>query len=157
MAKKFRTIIDPTKVIVDNETGEVVSAVAKRVCDTQEEFIKIYLNSIDDLISLDNRMFQVLMVCLREAKFCDEKNQDGNTISNFKDFKDKCRTLIGKELSDQAINMYMSRLTSAQILIRKGRGEFILNPRYFVKGQMTPKTRLQLVVEYEGKVTPHVT
>jgi len=38
-----------------------------------------------------------------------------------------------------------------QILIRKSRGMFVLNPRYFVKGQMTPKTRLQLVVEYEGK------
>lgn len=151
MAKKFRTIIDPTKVIVDNETGEVVSAVAKRVCDTQEEFIKIYLNSIDDLISLDNRMFQVLMVCLREAKFCDDKNQDGNTLYNFKDFKEKCRKLIDNELSDKAINMYVSRLASMQILIRKSRGMFVLNPRYFVKGQMTPKTRLQLVVEYEGK------
>ena len=151
MAKKFRTVIDPTKVIVDNETGEVVSAVAKRVCDTQEEFIKIYLNSIDDLISLDNRMFQVLMVCLREAKFCDDKNQDGNTLYNFKDFKDKCRQLIDNELSDKAINMYVSRLATMQILIRKSRGEFVLNPRYFVKGQMTQKTRLQLVVEYEGK------
>jgi hypothetical protein len=151
MAKKFRTIIDPTKVIVDNETGEVVSAVAKRVCDTQEEFIKIYLNSIDDLISLDNRMFQVLMVCLREAKFCDNKNQDGNTLYNFKDFKDKCRKLIDNELSDKAINMYVSRLASMNILVRKSRGEFVLNPRYFVKGQMTPKTRLQLIVEYEGK------
>jgi hypothetical protein len=151
MPKKFRTVIDPTKVIVDNETGEVISAVAKRVCDTQEEFIKIYLNSIDDLISLDNRMFQVLMVCLREAKFCDEKNQDGNTLYNFKDFKDKCRNLIDPELSDKAINMYVSRLASMQILIRKSRGMFVLNPRYFVKGQMTPKTRLQLVVEYEGK------
>ena len=151
MAKKFRTVIDPTKVIVDNKTGEVVSAVAKRVCDTQEEFIKIYLNSIDDLISLDNRMFQVLMVCLREAKFCDDKNQDGNTLYNFKDFKDKCRQLIDNELSDKAINMYVSRLATMQILIRKSRGEFVLNPRYFVKGQMTQKTRLQLVVEYEGK------
>jgi hypothetical protein len=151
MAKKFRTIIDPTKVIVDNETGEAISAVAKRVCDTQEEFIKIYLNSIDDLISLDNRMFQVLMVCLREAKFCDDKNQDGNTLYNFKDFKDKCRKLIDNELSDKAINMYVSRLASMNILVRKSRGEFVLNPRYFVKGQMTPKTRLQLVVEYEGK------
>jgi len=151
MPKKFRTVIDPTKVIVDNETGEVISAVAKRVCDTQEEFIKIYLNSIDDLISLDNRMFQVLMVCLREAKFCDDKNQDGNTLYNFKDFKEKCRKLIDNELSDKAINMYVSRLASMQILIRKSRGMFVLNPRYFVKGQMTPKTRLQLVVEYEGK------
>ena len=151
MAKKFRTVIDPTKVIVDNETGEVISAVTKRVCDTQEEFIKIYINSIDDLISLDNRMFQVLMVCLRESKFCDEKNKDGNTLYNFKDFKDKCRKLIDKELSDQAINMYVSRLANMQMLIRKSRGEFVLNPRYFVKGQMTPKTRLQLVVEYEGK------
>ena len=96
-------------------------------------------------------MFQVLMVCLREAKFCDDKNQDGNTLYNFKDFKDKCRQLIDNELSDKAINMYVSRLATMQILIRKSRGEFVLNPRYFVKGQMTQKTRLQLVVEYEGK------
>lgn len=150
MAKKFRTEIDPTKVIVDKETGEVLSAVAKRVCETQEEFLKIYLNSIDDLITLDNRLFQILLVCLKRAKFSDGKNKEGNEIFNNDKFKYECRKLIDPTLSNNAINKYVSRLTASNMLIRINKGSFILNPRYFVKGTMTPKTRLELVVQYNG-------
>lgn len=150
MPKRFRTIIDNNKSILDHTTGEL-SIYKKIICETPEEFIKIYLNCIEDLVQLDRRMFQILMVCLREAKFCDEKSKEGNILYNFADFKDKCRKHVDNELSDKAINMYMSRLASQKLLLRRGRGTFILNPLYFAKGRITDETRWQLLVEYNGK------
>lgn len=151
MARKFRTEIDKSKLVVDSETGEVISMLARKVCETQEEFVKIYMNNIDDLIQLDNMMLKVLMVCLKEAKFSNEDEQEGNILYNSKQLKEKCRRLIDTDLTNGSINLYIHRLASAGILIRKSRGEYYLNPRYFVKGKLNPKTRMQLVVEYEGK------
>ena len=154
MAKRFRRVQDPTQIIVDKESGEVLRAVTKVVCETQEEFVKIYLNAIDELVKLDRRMIQILMLCLKEAKFCDEQHVEGNVVYNYAEFKNKCRQLPRKpeenELSDDAINTYMSRLASQKLLLRKSRGVFILNPRYFAKGKITPKTRMELIVQYEG-------
>ena len=149
MPKRFRTIVDNNKSILDHTTGEL-SIYKKIICETPEEFIKIYLNSIEDLVKLDRRTFQILMVCLREARFCDEKSKEGNVLYNYADFKEKCRKHIDQELSDNAINMYISRLVSQKLLLRKERGTFILNPLYFAKGIITDETRWQLVVEYAG-------
>lgn len=142
---------DPEWEALSKESGEIRKLYSKVVVESQEEFVKIYLNSIDDLIQLDNRMLQVLMVCLKESKFCEENNKDGNILYNFKEFKNKCRERIDKTLTDKAINQQIYKLVTAQILIRKSRGELAINPRYFIKGSMTPMTRLKLVVEYEGQ------
>lgn len=151
MARKFRTEIDKTKIVVDSETGEVISMLARKVCETQEEFVKIYMNNIDDLITLDNTMLKVLMVCLKEAKFSNEDDHEGNILYNSKQLKEKCKKMIKEDFSPGEVNVYIHRLASAGILLRKSRGEYYLNPRYFVKGKLNPKTRMQLVVEYEGK------
>ena len=147
MAKRFRTVIDPDLEIFSNKDGLIKGPVVKRICDTPEEFVKIYLNAIGDMIKLDHRMFQILMMCLKESNFCDDRHPDGNVIYNFTEFKDKCIKAIGDDkLTYAGINQIMYRLASLGILIRKSRGTFMLNPKLFIKGQ-TPKA---LVVTTEN-------
>jgi hypothetical protein len=150
MAKKFRTIVDPENIIVNKETGEVVGASIKRVCEKPEDFIKLYLSSIDDLLDLNQREFQILLVCIRSSQFYDEAEAKGNFFSNDARFKTNCRRLLDEELSDNNINMCISRLAAKKIIIRQSRGLFVMNPRYFFKGTITKKSRLELIATYEG-------
>ena len=146
MAKKFRTIVDPNNIIVNKETGEIVGASIKRVCEKPEDFIKLYLTSIDDLLDLNQREFQILLVCIKSSQFYDEAEAKGNFFNNDARFKTNCRRILDEELSDNNI----SRLAAKKIIIRQSRGLFVMNPRYFFKGTITKKSRLELVATYEG-------
>ena len=150
MAKKFRTIVDPENIIVNKNTGEIVGASIKRVCERPEDFIKLYLSSIGDLLDLNQREFQILLVCIRSSQFYDEAEAKGNFFSNDARFKTNCRRLLDEELSDNNINMCISRLAAKKIIIRQSRGLFVMNPRYFFKGTITKKSRLELIATYEG-------
>lgn len=150
MAKKFRTIVDPNNIIVNKETGEIVGASIKRVCEKPEDFIKLYLTSIDDLLDLNQREFQILLVCIKSSQFYDEAEAKGNFFNNDARFKTNCRRILDEELSDNNINVCISRLAAKKIIIRQSRGLFVMNPRYFFKGTITKKSRLELVATYEG-------
>ena len=48
------------------------------------------------------------------------------------------------------VNKNVSNLAKAKILLRVNKGSYILNPRYFARGTMTSKTRMELIVKYDG-------
>lgn len=140
---------DNSKFIGSKETGEILQDfVVEKTCDTQEEFLKIYLNSIDDLSKIDHQTFEILLIILRRARFVDKDDVMGNEFFNNDIFKHEVKMKLG--LKDNAINKYVSNLTKAKILLRVNKGSYILNPRYFLKGKMTDKTRMELVVKYNG-------
>lgn len=142
-------IRDNSKCITDKEHGEILQDfVVERVCDTQEEFLKIYTKSIDDLANIDHQTFQVLLIVLKRAKYSDKDNVDGNEFFNNNNFKEEVKKKLG--LKENAINKYVSNLNKANILLRINKGSYILNPRYFAKGTMTKKTRMKLIVQYNG-------
>lgn len=126
-----------------NKDGEVVKqGVVTKTCKTTEEFVKIYLAAIDEMMKLDHRTFQTLMVCLKTCSFADEDNKEGSIITNNSLFKDLCREAIGKDkngknLSDDAVNNYISRLAKMNILQRyKCKGMYVINPTLFIKGKI---------------------
>lgn len=128
---------------ITNGQGEIVKqGVAVKTCKTPEEFVKIYLAAIDEMMKLDHRLFQTLMVCLKTCSFADEDNKEGSIVTNDIRFKDLCREAIGlgrngKPLTDDNINNFVSRLKQMNILKRyKGKGMFIINPALFVKGKI---------------------
>jgi hypothetical protein len=134
--------------ITDGQGEIVKQGVVTKTCKTTEEFVKVYLNALDEMIKLDHRTFQVLMVCMKECSFCDDKHKEGSVVYNLKQFKDKCRDVLGpdkygKPLHDDTINKYMSRLCKMGILIRKSRGEFVLNPSLFIKGELPTEVLYQ--------------
>lgn len=134
--------------ITDGQGEIVKQGVVTKTCKTTEEFVKVYLAAIDEMMKLDHRTFQVLMVCMKECSFCDDNHKEGSVVYNLKKFKDECRAVIGldkygKPLEDDAINKYMSRLCKMGILIRRSRGEFILNPSLFIKGELPTEVLYQ--------------
>lgn len=145
MKKTYKTEIDPERFIV-NSDGEIESFVVKKVCETQEEFMMTYLNSIDELIDLEKSLFQVLICCWKLSSFSN-LNEEGNVINNTPLFRQRCREL-GINMTDNAIRIAMSRLSKKNILIPLCKGTYLLNPKYFIKGTMSKKTRLQLITEY---------
>jgi hypothetical protein len=134
---------DPHLSIVNNQTNEEIKrGVVTKTCKTTEEFVKIYLNAIDEMMKLDHRLFQTLMVCLKTCSFADDDNKDGSIVSNDIIFKDMCREAIGlgrngEPLTDDNINNLVSKLKQMNILQRyKGKGKYIINPALFVKGKI---------------------
>lgn len=134
---------DPNLSIVNNQTNEEVKrGVVVKTCKTTEEFVKIYLAAIDEMMKLDHRTFQTLMVCLKTCSFADDDNKEGSIVTNDIRFKDLCREAIGPDnngllISNDAINNNISRLAKMNILQRyKGKGMYIINPALFVKGKI---------------------
>ena len=143
MAKtKPNYTLDPDLSIINNKTNEEIKrGVVIKTLKTTEEFVKIYLAAIDEMMKLDHRLFQTLMVCLKTCSFADEDNKEGSIVTNDMRFKDICRNAIpgkdGKPLSDDNINNLVSKLKGMNILQRyKGKGMFIINPALFVKGKI---------------------
>ncbi len=143
-------IRDNSKCIADKEHGEILQDfVVEKICDSQEEWLKIYINSLDDLASIDHQTFQVMLIVLKRARFCGKKNIDGNEFFNNDNFKEEVKAKLGIE-KDNTVNKYVSNLAKAKILLRVNKGSYILNPRYFAKGTMTNKTRAKLIIQYNG-------
>ena len=140
----------PNQVIVDTESGEVKGAVVRTVCESPEDFIKLYLNSVDDLIVLEPRLLQVLLVCVKHSTYHKTNGQEGNFFQNNKAFKQDCKRALQQDnISNGAINLYIHRLAEQMVIIRYCRGTYVLNPKYFFKGTITKKSRLQLIATYE--------
>lgn len=150
--KKFISLVDEENLKVNKATGELTELYLRKVVETQEEFLKVYINSLDELIKLDNRELQILFIILKRSKFCEEKNKDGNIFYNEHLFKEEVRSIVDKSLKDNTINQYVSNLAQYKLILRVKRGTFILNPLFFAKGKLTIDTRLNLVVSYLGKV-----
>ena len=150
--KKFVTKVDEQNLKVNKETGELTEIYLRKVIETQEEFLKIYINSLDELVKLNNRELQILFIILKRSKYCEEKNKDGNIFYNEHLFKEEVKAVVDKDLKDNIINQYVSSLAKNKLIIRVKRGTFILNPLFFAKGKLTIDTRLHLVMSYLGKV-----
>ncbi|MBQ3989837.1 MAG: hypothetical protein II630_03255 [Bacteroidales bacterium] len=152
--KKYNKERVPDQIIVNEKTGEVVSAVIKTTCYSPEDFIKLYLDSIDDLIGLNPRLLQVLLICVKHSTFSKMNGLEGNFFSNNKILKANCKQVIKskEELTDGAIDVYLHRLTELKVILRYCRGTYVLNPKYFFKGTITKKSRMQLIATYEGNL-----
>lgn len=152
MAKKiWRTETDTNIGEVNMEDGNLIRFKQKKVCETQEEFIKIYFDSINELTGgLEDGLYAVMFAVWKCSSFS-QPNDEGNKFYNTPMFKEECRNM-GIKLSDNAINTAITRLEKRGVIKRLQRGCYLLNPKYFVKGILTSKTRMELCIEFNGGV-----
>lgn len=147
MTKKiFTKIIEPELNVVNNVTGELVSGVAHVRCDSVEEFIMCFLNSIPQVTKLDGNTMRVLMWCWKFSSF-NPSIPEANSIVNDKAFKDKIRS-EGGELTDSTIDKAIHTLNKEGMLKRRCKGNYFLNPKYFFKGTLSNRTQLQYNVSF---------
>jgi hypothetical protein len=129
--------------IIDHETGEVTEVkktVKRRVA--RDKFIMLYLKDISSIIGLATKSeFKVLMSICNMAKY------NSNEVILIKPKKEQIAEETG--LNYDNVKNTISRLHKKEILIRTASSTYLLNPKYFFKGEETERAKaLKLVFEY---------
>ena len=137
----FVTQTDPDYSLLDNHTGEVIEWKRTRVVNV-DEFIMFFFASMPDLFQLEGLQMKILMCCWKASTY-NNVEKDGNIVCNNKLLKDYIRS-CGLNASDGAIDVTIHKLAKANILIKKCKGTYMLNPQYFFKGKLAEKSRLEL-------------
>lgn len=147
MANKiFTKIPDPNLSVVNTNTGEIVSGVAHVKVDTIEEYIMCFLGSIPQVTKLDGNTMRVLMWCWKFSSF-NPSIPEANTIVNDKAFKNRIRS-EGGDLSDSVIDKSIHTLAKVGMLIRRCKGNYFLNSKYFFRGTLSNRAKLQYNVSF---------
>lgn len=132
--------------IVDESTGELLDHYELRKIDI-DAYITVFFSLIPEVMKLNGRCIKVLMCCWKKSSF-DLLNEDGNLLHNNQSFKDYVRS-TGCNISDGAIDNCISILSKQELLIRKCRGEYLLNPNYFFKGSLSNRSKLKTVFQVD--------
>lgn len=137
--------------LLDNNTGEILDYRKTRKVSI-EDFMMVYLASYSDMLKLTGMQMKVLMCCWRYSAFNDRNCNSGNLIYNNGLFKENCKR-DGLNTSDAVINNAISQLEKYGFLLKKCKGTYLLNPKYFFKGTISDRTKLQynLIVEPQVK------
>lgn len=125
-----------TTTTVDYETGEIKNESTDSVYSFPSEppFVKLYLADIEKLFNLPLNASDLIYALLRYM------NYDGDMIivsDQKKDIAEKFNCSLSH------INNQITLLTKRDILIRKGRSRYMLNPHLFAKGQWNDIKRLR--------------
>lgn len=139
--ENYITQTDPDFSLLDKQTGEIIEWKRTRVVSV-DEFIMFFFASMPDLFKLEGLQLKVLMCCWKASTYNDVETE-GNIVSNnrlLKDYIHQC----GLGISDGAIDVIIHRLAKEHILLKKCRGTYMLNPRYFFKGRLAEKSKLEL-------------
>lgn len=132
---------DPDYSLLDNYTGEVLEWKRTRVVSV-DEFIMFFFASMPDLFKLKGLQLKVLMCCWKHSSY-NNVIEDGNIVHNDRLLKEYIRS-CGLDITDSAIDVIIHNLAKANILIKKCKGTYMLNPQYFFKGRLADKSKLEL-------------
>ena len=128
--------------VVDNHTGELLELRQTRKLSL-EEFIMVFFSSYPELFKLKGLQLKILMCCWKHSTYNKENDITGNIVHNNASFKQHCKD-EGLNLSDASIDNNISQLCKAGLLIKKCRGEYVLNPNYFFKGSLSQRTKMMM-------------
>lgn len=130
---------------IDKRTGELLELQQVKKLKI-EEFLMIFIACCPGLLNLKGIPLKVLICCWKHSSYNKENCVEGNIVNNSPSFKKYCRE-DGLNTSDACIDRAFSQLCSANLLIRKCRGEYLLNPKYFFKGTLSDRTKLIMHLE----------
>jgi hypothetical protein len=82
-------------------------------------------------------------MCCWKASTYNNVETEGNLVCNNKLLKDYIRQ-CGLDTTDGAIDVTIHKLAKENILIKKCKGTYMLNPKYFFKGRLAEKSKLEL-------------
>lgn len=149
MYTKYETVTHDGYSIVDNWTGEVHEfKQVKKV--SYDEFILVFLSTIPELMHLKGNQLKILMLIWKYSSFNPRGETRGNIFVNDTDFKNAVRD-SGLDLTNSAIDVYISQLCKQSFLIKKCKGKYLLNPRYFFKGTHNDAAKMSLTIEFDSK------
>ena len=135
--------------LLDEHTGEVLEFRKTRKLSL-EEFIMVFFSSYPELFKLKGLQLKILMCCWKHSTYNKENDTAGNIVHNNATFKEHCRN-EGLQLSDASIDNNISALCKSGLLLKKCRGEYLLNPTYFFKGSLSQRTKIDMHFVVGGK------
>lgn len=137
--------------LLDNHTGEILEYYQTKKVSI-DEFIMVFFSNYPQLMKLKGVYLKVLMCCWKYSSYNAECEEEGNLVYNNACFKEYCRQ-DGLEAPDASIDNAISYLAKEGLLIKKCRGTYLLDPRYFFKGKLSKRSRIMynIIVEPEVK------
>lgn len=133
--------------LLDNRTGEILEyRQTKKV--TLSEFMMVFFSSYTDMLKLTGLEIKVLMCIWTHSSFNSRNSKDGNIIHNDAVFKENCKQ-DGLNTTNANIDNVFSKLCKMGFLIKKCRGTYLLNPKYFFKGTLSDRTKIQYNIMVE--------
>lgn len=147
MIQKKETFVNPDYQIVDKHTGELHDLKQTKIV-TLDEFIMIFFASVPDLFNLKGVHLKVLICCWKFSSYNPESEAEGNLIHNDILFKSKCKD-FGLKIPNASIDNSISYLSKHGFLIKRCRGAYLLNPKYFFKGRLSDKSKIDIHFKVE--------
>lgn len=128
---KIKKVTESETIVTDSQTGEILQSTKElgivRVV-AADEFIKVYLSDISGIIGIGSGKDRDILAC-----FFQIAGYGTNEFFAVKSVKEKIATALNTTLGN--IDNAIKKFCSKNILIRKDRSVYILNPKYFFKGE----------------------
>lgn len=139
---KYITETSDAFSLLDNQTGEILEyKEVKKV--SLDEFIMVFFTNYPELMSLSGVQLKVLMCCWKASSFNPLNEEKGNVVNNNPSFKRFC-TEQGVTAPNASIDNAISMLCRKRMLLKRCKGEYILNPVYFFKGTLSSRSKIDL-------------
>lgn len=139
---RFETEKSENFSLLDNQTGEILDLNITRKI-TLDEFIMVFFASCPMLMNLTGTLLKVLICCWKFSSYNPNNEEKGNILYNSTGFKESCWE-SGLNISSAAIDNAISALCKKGMLIKRHRGEYLLNPQYFFKGRLSNRSKVQV-------------
>lgn len=131
-------------VSLDVESGEVIQETQTSIytLDREPDFVKLYVDDIRHLYNISNT--DILLAFVRKMNY-------DNEIALNASIKRDISNALGTTVSN--IDKMISKYVQKDILIRKDRGLFLVNPYLFGRGKWQDIRKIRLSIEYtlEGR------
>lgn len=136
-----RKLIERVEKKMDFESGEVLemSSFEEYYLDKEPEFVKLYLDDIVKLKDLPGTSHSVLLCILRYMNY-------DNEVTLISHIKDKIAQKVG--IARTTVDNVIKKLKKANLLLPVNRGVFLVNPRYFGKGEWKNIKALRVKITY---------
>ena len=151
---------DEHKVVVDERTGEATKLMRKHNAHTETDFFIMYLRPW--LAASENdvsRKIKVFIHCIMCSSLSRASSADGE--GNYFHVSDVIESVKKEDavISDNNVRVSINRLCAEGFVVKakkwdekkdcfvETRGKYYINPKFGIKGKITEKTYLKLVIE----------
>ncbi|OPX46474.1 hypothetical protein [Clostridium thermobutyricum] len=121
----------------------------------EPDFIKLYLDHVLVHKDVSIKMSPILFEICKLSTYAD--NQNGGMMIFLNKFtKEQIRNNLGYK-SIKMVEKAIDNLFKNQIILRKGRGAYILNPYFFGKGNWSDIKKIRATIDFNsGEFIPHL-
>lgn len=130
--------------LLDEHTGEILDFYQTKKVNL-DEFIMVFFSCIPKIMELKGVALKILICCWKASSFNPINTTQGNIIVNNAKFKEYVRS-CGVTALDASIDNAFSTLRKKGFLLKRCRGEYMLNPEYFFKGTISQRSKLRFSV-----------